>query len=134
MGRVRYREVLRDAMDAAGSSRRKLSAALAERTGNQQTSEYRALGKYLAGDEEPSRPRATILAELLSDERLAEVSDRQDRRDARLASIEAELAALKESRELGTIAISVRLDDLEADLDELKQQLARRSSDTSGAK
>jgi hypothetical protein len=68
-----YRELLRDAIDAAGTSRRKLSYAFAEKTGNQQESEYRSLGKYLDGEnpETPTPERAAILAVLLREPRLA---------------------------------------------------------------
>lgn len=84
-----YPELLRTAVKTAGSSRRKLSFDLAEKTGNQQASEYRALGKYLSDNdpELPNRERAAMLAVLLGNHRLALVSDVQNRRQVRLEDI-----------------------------------------------
>lgn len=96
--RLSYAELLRAAIDNAGTSRRKLSFVLAEETGNQQDSEYRAIGKYLAG-EEPSRERAAILAVLLGDPQLALVTPSGDRRSARRAELEARVADLEEAAE-----------------------------------
>jgi hypothetical protein len=93
-----YSELLRGAIDAAGSSRRKLSFQLAEKTGNQQASEYRALGKYLSGEEMPSRERAAMLAVLLNEYRLALVSDAQNRRQVRLEDIAEGVAEILENQ------------------------------------
>ena len=84
-----YAEILRDAIRAAHTSRTKLSFALADKTGNTQKTEYRALGKYLAGTEIPSPDRAAILAVLLADHRLALVNAVAERRRARQAELEA---------------------------------------------
>lgn len=105
-----YPELLRASIDNAKSSRRKLSFQLAEKTGNQQPSEYRALGKYLSGDEEPSRERAAVLAVLLSAPQLALVSGPQTRRQARLA----ELAATVDRLETALDGALARLEALEA--------------------
>lgn len=92
--------MLRAAIKEADSSRRKLSFDLAEKTGNQQTSEYRALGKYLSVDEPelPNRERAAILAVLLGNHRLALVSDVQNRRQVRLEDIAEGVAEILDNQ------------------------------------
>jgi hypothetical protein len=105
-----YSQLLRSAIDDAGSTRRKLSFQLAEQTGNQQSSEYRALGKYLSGDETPGQDRAAILAVLLQQPALALVSATQDRRRVRLA----ELAATVDRLETALEGALTRLEALEA--------------------
>lgn len=96
-----YAETLRAAIDAAGSSRRKLSYALADKTGNKQTSEYRSLGKYMADakpgkkPEIPDQDRAAVLAVELKEPRLAIVSPVADRRRGRQAELEARVAELE---------------------------------------
>jgi hypothetical protein len=104
---TRYGTTLREAIEAADTSRRKLSYALAEKTDNKQDSEYRALGKYLRGDETPSPERAAILAVLLGQPELALVSS--PRRD-RLA----ELAATVDRLETALGGALTRLEALEA--------------------
>jgi hypothetical protein len=93
-----YPELLRAAIKTAGTSRNKLSSVFAEKTGNQVKSEYRALGKYLSGDEEPSRERAAILAVLLQEHRLALVSDPQGRRQVRLEDIAEGVAEILDNQ------------------------------------
>lgn len=93
-----YPEVLRAAMKNAAMSRNKLSYAVAAKTGNKRDSEYRALGKYLSGDEAPSQERAALLAVLLSDPAVAIVSSH--RRD-RLAELGATVEKLE--RALGAV-------------------------------
>jgi hypothetical protein len=107
-----YRELLRDAIDAAGTSRRKLSYAFAEKTRNQQESEYRSLGKYL-DEENPDTPapeRAAILAVLLGEPRLALVA--RTGRNARLQELAGAVDDL-----LGTVG------DLKAEVQDLKSQV-----------
>lgn len=128
-----YAELLRQAIEAK-SSRRKLSFALAERTGNQQPSEYRSLGKYLAGDEFPARERAATLAVLLGEPQLAIVPDLRDRRRDRLAELEEEVGRLREERETALQAIVVRLAELEADLVNAGLRSDRRPTATSRRK
>lgn len=91
-----YADLLRAAMEEAGASRRKLSSAFAGKTGNQKESEYRALGKYLTGDE-PTPERAAILAVLLGEPRLALVTPAADRRTSRHAELEARVAELEDA-------------------------------------
>ena len=112
-------ELLRDAIKAGESSRRKLSFQLAEKTGNQQPSEYRALGKYLKGDEAPTKDRAAILAVLLREPRLALVSDAQSRRQDRLGELAKTVDDL-----IATVA------DLKEQVEELQRRpgAARRAS------
>lgn len=105
-----YPELLRASIHAAKSSRRKLSFDLADKTLNQQQSEYRALGKYLKGDEEPSRERAAILAVLLNEPQLALVSDPQSRRQAR----QTELAETVDRLETALEGALTRIEVLEA--------------------
>lgn len=95
-----YPDLLREAIKTADSSRRKLSFDLAEATGNQQASEYRALGKYLSVDdpELPNRERAAILAVLLGNHRLALVSDAPNRRQARLEDIAEGVSEILENQ------------------------------------
>lgn len=89
-----YPQILRAAIEA-GSSRRKFSYTLAETTGANQDSEYRALGKYLSGEELPSRERAAILAVLLQEPRLALVPSTGERRGARLESVATAVADIQ---------------------------------------
>jgi len=114
-GEVDYPTLLRAAIKAAGSSRRKLSYELAKKTGNQQEDEYRSLGKYLSSEkpELPSRERAAILAVLLGEPLLALVNDARGRRSDRLAKVEAELAALRELRDDDLRGVLARLAALE---------------------
>lgn len=94
-----YSNLLRDAMDAAGTSRTRLAKDLAARTGNLVRSEYRSLGKYLGG-EEPTRERAALLAALLNDPRLAQVKEMAARQSARRAELEARVAELEKALNL----------------------------------
>jgi hypothetical protein len=109
-----YPELLRSSIDAAGSSRRALSFALAEETDNQQPSEYRALGRYLAGKETPTRERAAILAVLLKQPLLALVTDAKSRRQVRLQEVEAEVAQLRREFDLFVQAVTGRRADYES--------------------
>lgn len=101
-----YAALLRRTIDAK-SSRRKLSFALANQTGNKQPSEFRSLGKYLAGDELPTQERAARLAVLLEEPLLAIVSGPRDR---------------QRRDRLGELAATV--EDLTAAVDDLKDQVA----------
>lgn len=96
MGANTYGQALIEALERSQYSRRRLSAVIAERTGNKQESEYRALGKYLRGDEIPEQHRASVLAELLGEPQLALVPTSAQRRRGRLGELEAEVARLRE--------------------------------------
>jgi hypothetical protein len=78
-------------------SRRSLSFLLAERLGNQQESEYRSLGKYLSGSEEPGPKKAAAIAEVLETPEVGVVAKtRRDRLEAlerRLEELEAAVSA-----------------------------------------
>ena len=93
-----YGKLLRGALEQAGLSRRKFSVALAERTGNQQESEWRSLGKYLNG-EEPSPERAALIAVMLGEPRLALVEGITARQRVRREALEARVAELEEALE-----------------------------------
>lgn len=117
-----YAALLRSAIKDARSSRRKLSFALAAKTGNKQESDYRSLGKYLAGADQPKRERAAILAVLLNEPRLALVSDVGDRRHDRLAALEENFAEVVRVQGL-------LLDELALVVDEQGQLASRPSRD-----
>lgn len=99
--RPSYPDVLRAAISQT-TSRRQLSIRLAETTGNKQESEYRALGKYLSGEETPSKDRAAILAVLLQAPQVALVPEAQDgRRRYRLEELaDAVVEILENQREI----------------------------------
>lgn len=90
-----YPERLRAALTAAGISRRKLAPLYAAETGNKPDSEYRAIGKYLAGEEVPEPERAAILAVLLRSPGLALVGAVPSRRRGRQAELEARVERLE---------------------------------------
>jgi len=115
-----YAALLREAIQAAASSRRRLSGELAATTGNEQDSEYRALGKYLAGDETPNPERAAILAVLLEEPRLALVSEVAARRRDRLAELESTVDALRPLLRVGDL--QEQLDDLARRVGHLERQ------------
>ena len=99
--RTAYADTLREAMHQK-ISRRQLAKQLADETGSKEASEYRALGKYLAGEDEPSRERAAILAVILQAPGVALVDgDRgpQVRVVDHLESIEAALTAMAEGQQ-----------------------------------
>jgi hypothetical protein len=122
-----YPDLLRAAIDAAGSSRRKLSFYLADMTGNKQTSEYRALGKYLSGEEIPSADRAAILAVALTEPRLALVADSRARRQGRLSELEGDLERLRREHESFVRAATERMAHLEEDLGTTRRRSGRAS-------
>lgn len=129
---IDYPTLLRSAIKEAGSSRNKLGPELAAITGNQEDSEYRAIGKYLAGDETPSRERAAILAVLLKKPELALVSDGRARRQNNLADrlerLEADFAELRQELLDFGIAAVVRRAESEED-----QELPAQRSDPSSS-
>lgn len=125
---IDYPALLRSAITAAGSSRRKLAPEFAAETGNQPDSEYRALGKYLSGDEEPSRDRAAILAVLLKKPELALVSDARARRQDRLTTLEARVAKLESDVLRFAKAAVVRRAESEEDQELQGQHTERPSS------
>lgn len=92
-----YSERLREAIESAGTSRTRLSVELADKTGNSAKSEYRSLGKYLSGEEEPSPDRAAILAVLLTEARLALVRPVAARRRNHQQQLEARVELIEES-------------------------------------
>jgi hypothetical protein len=102
-----YAELLRRTLEAK-SSRRKLSFALAKRTGNQQASEYRSLGKYLSGEELPTRERGAVLAVLLDEPLLALVPDAKERRRHRQEALAREAAEYREALQM-VLEVSVLL-------------------------
>lgn len=117
-----YKDTLRAAIEKAGTSRRQLSFALADHTGNKRESEYRALGKYLAGDELPSDERAAVLAVQLRDPNLALVERerrdglavRQQQLDRRLTELEDKVEERAQSVDVFAQEVAARLADLEA--------------------
>lgn len=124
-----YPALLRSAIKAAGSSRRALSFQLAEATGNQQSTEYRSLGKYQseAKPETPTRERAALLAVLLKEPKLALVTDLAGRRRDRLAKLEGSVAEIARVQAL-------LLDELALVVDEQGRLASRPSQDQGPAR
>jgi hypothetical protein len=103
-GSTAYAGTLRAAIDAAETSRRRLSFRLAARKGTKQESEYRSLGRYLKGQEMPEPEQAAILAVELGEPLLALVTPVGERRRVRRATVEtlvgqntASIEALREA-------------------------------------
>src|SRR5690242_19852994 len=93
-----YRDRLQAALERREWTQGDLVRALADRTGNQLESERSTVKGYLRGTARPAADRARLLAEILGDPGLVRVEGgRQSaaaRLEARLAEVEAELAAL----------------------------------------
>lgn len=94
-----YADMLRAAIDRK-TNRTRLSRALAEKTGAKQSSEYRSIGKYLRGPEQPDKKRAAILAVLLEEPELALVSAVAERRQVRRAELEERVERLERALNL----------------------------------
>jgi hypothetical protein len=132
-----YGELLRQAIRDSGVSRRRLSFLLADRLGNKQSSEYRALGKYQRGDGTPGPEKARVIAELLQRPEVGVVTTK-NRRD-RLADLEHRLEELEErvaarQREADVFAgeLLARLDALEGVQATAEQRSSQQESEQGG--
>lgn len=125
-----YGDLLTQARQRAGLSKRALGAKLAERAGLDAESGRRAIYKYEKEGEEPERARAAILAVILDEPALALVAEPAVKRQRRRGALEARVEGLEDRQKSGLAKVTARLARLEGRLKRLEQQGAPQQTES----